>query len=648
MANRRNLPYIALEDGFLRSLDLGLNGADPLSLVVDRIGIYYDATAPSALEVMLQNDGEIFGQLALDADRAMALIKRHRLSKYNAHPDRDLSALVPPGRRCVVVIDQTWGDSSVRCGLADQKSFALMLDAAVSENPDAVIIVKSHPDVAAGLKRGYLSHQKRDGLILYTEAVNPWSLLDIADHVYTVTSQMGFEALLAGKPVTCFGMPFYAGWGATDDRISCPRRTARRSPREIFAAAYLRYCRYLDPVTAEPCSIFDTIESLCRQQDQNELWRGRSVCVGFSRWKRPVLASFLKSTDGETVFADDRSAEAINGHRLVLWGAKHPAIEEAVRKRGGTVVRVEDGFVRSVGLGSDFAMPYSLIFDRTGIYFDATRSSDLEKILLHTDFDEGICARAAEARRRIVELGITKYNLSGKLPDIRAMTTKKIILVPGQVPSDASIRLGCSHVVDNLSLLRNVKNRNPEAFIIYKEHPDVSSGNRRGDAGGEQLRFFCDIMLRTGSMPDLLAMVDEVHTMTSLAGYEGLLRGKSVTCYGMPFYAGWGLTTDIHGGDAARRRTRVLTLDQLVAGAMLIYPRYRHWESGYPCELEAVLDHLASVQDGRAPIAVPRLLAGFRYARRMVRRSREWAAAQGSRIFRKSAKPSPDRLSGAN
>jgi len=39
----------------------------------------------------------------------------------------------------------------------------------------------------------------------------------------------------------------YAGWGLTDDRMACPRRTARRSLDELIAAIYLRYARYLRP-----------------------------------------------------------------------------------------------------------------------------------------------------------------------------------------------------------------------------------------------------------------------------------------------------------------------------------------------------------------------------------------------------------------
>ena len=43
-------------------------------------------------------------------------------------------------------------------------------------------------------------------------------------------------------------------------------------------------------------------------------------------------------------------------------------------------------------------------------------------------------------------------------------------------------------------------------------------------------------------MDVLLGIVDEVHTLTSLTGFEALLRGIEVHAYGGPFYAGWGLT----------------------------------------------------------------------------------------------------------
>jgi capsular polysaccharide export protein len=52
-----------------------------------------------------------------------------------------------------------------------------------------------------------------------------------------------------------------------------------------------------------------------------------------------------------------------------------------------------------------------------------------------------------------------------------------------------------------------------------------------------------------------------------------------VYCYGQPFYAGWGLTNDWL---PVSRRQRQLSLAQLIAGALLIYPMYFHPKSdGY-------------------------------------------------------------------
>lgn len=149
----------------------------------------------------------------------------------------------------VLVIDQTAGDMSVCLGAASADSFASMLAAARAENPEATIYVKP-AEVTSGRKGGYLTDvQENERTVVLRQAINPLSLIEGMDRVYVVTSTMGFEALLAGKPVSVFGMPWYAGWGVTDDRQSCPRRTRKRTVNELFAAAYFHYTRYLDPVT---------------------------------------------------------------------------------------------------------------------------------------------------------------------------------------------------------------------------------------------------------------------------------------------------------------------------------------------------------------------------------------------------------------
>lgn len=204
------------EDGFVRSLDLGVNGAPPLSLVVDDCGIYYDASKPSALEKLVQ-DKAGNAALADQAREAMHTIVTEDLSKYNLAPA--FVADESEHSDIVLVVDQTFNDMSVTYGNAGQNEFAAMLEAAIAENPQAAIWVKVHPDVLEGKKTGYFADLRATQRVrLIAENVSPQSLLRHVSRVYVVTSQYGFEALLAGKPVTCFGQPWYAGWGLTDDR----------------------------------------------------------------------------------------------------------------------------------------------------------------------------------------------------------------------------------------------------------------------------------------------------------------------------------------------------------------------------------------------------------------------------------------------
>jgi capsular polysaccharide export protein len=267
-AERHELPYLGIEDGFLRSVGLGVEGHAPCSLVLDDLGIYYDATCESRLEAWLNADD--FAPQASElarAERCMAQIRELRLSKYN-HTPRDF-ALPPrtPGRPRVLVADQTHGDMSVVLGLVSEASFRAMLDAAQRENPGAEVFVKGHPDVLAGKKRGYLQELAPSlGVPVIAESCNPIALLEQVDKVYVATSQLGFEALMLDKPVSCFGAPFYSGWGLTEDRLRVVRRQRRRSVSELFVAAYLRYPRYIDPDTGRRCELEDTIRYLAARR----------------------------------------------------------------------------------------------------------------------------------------------------------------------------------------------------------------------------------------------------------------------------------------------------------------------------------------------------------------------------------------------
>ena len=594
IAQHKDLPYIALEDGFLRSIGLGEAGAPPLSLVADDIGIYYDARAPSRLETLLEEGGWQSPELLDRASAAMAKIVASGLSKTNSAPKLDSRLLPQSDRKRVLVVDQTLGDIAIEAGLADSNRFSEMLAAAKRDEPDAEIIVRRHPAVASGLKKGCIPAQALDGVTLLDSEARAADILARIDSVYCVTSLMGFEALIAGKSVRCFGMPFYAGWGATRDELRCQRRTAKRSTVEIFAAAYLLYSRYVDPISGSPTSLEATIDRLIawrRIADRNS---GHFSATGFTPWKRAAVRNMLAAPKNSVQFhrsiaSASRDAEAKGGKVLIWAGKEDAAKRDQLRAGSAPVWRMEDGFLRSRGLGSDFHLPASIVIDDRGMYFDRHDSSRLEMILEHGEITEKLANRAAQLREMLVSAGISKYNVGGAA-EIAAPEGKERILVVGQVEDDRSIERGTADIKTNLGLLKAVRADNPAAHIVYKPHPDVETGNRAGRIDPKTSDAVADQTVRHANIDACIAACDSLATMTSLAGFEALMRGKKVMTYGGPFYAGWGLTEDRL---AFERRTRSLSLDALVAGTLILYPRYIHPPTGLPCTPEEIVTWLA-------------------------------------------------------
>ncbi len=221
-----------------------------MSYIIDGLGIHYDATAPSELEVMLEEGGWESDELMARARAGIARLREARLSLDNDPRRRDLPARTDGARRRVVIVDQAAGDPTVGFGLAGASAFTAMLAAAAADAPEAERLVVMDPAAPVG-RRGHIDAAAAEaaGARLVSDPVTAWSVAEDCDRVYVVSAHAGFEAALAGTPVTCFGLPFYAGWGFTDDRLHLPRRTRRRRPDEVFAAAYLVCSRYFDPYT---------------------------------------------------------------------------------------------------------------------------------------------------------------------------------------------------------------------------------------------------------------------------------------------------------------------------------------------------------------------------------------------------------------
>jgi capsular polysaccharide export protein len=451
--------------------------------------------------------------------------------------------------------------------------------------------------------RALLRHAERSRIRVVTEPLNPVALLQRVSHAYVCTSQMGFEALLCGAKVTCFGAGFYSGWGLTEDRVRVERRRRKRTVTELAAAALLLYPRYIHPVERTPCEAETVLEHLALQRMRFAQNRGATYCFGFTPWKRGFIRDYLASSEGAVHFCRDaehaRRLGALPGARLVAWGSRRdPDLVALAASAGCAVATMEDGFLRSVGLGSDFTMPASLVLDGAGIYFDPTRPSDLERLLESAEFADAELERARALCDRIVSEGLTKYSLGDRAPfQLSASRGQRVVLVPGQVEDDASIQLGASEACrTNRALLAAARTLDPDAFLVYKPHPEVLSGNRRSEPVPQSAY---DQLVIDAPLAACLARADAVHTMTSLVGFEALLRGITVVTHGRPFYAGWGLTDD---QCPCPRRTRRLSLDQLVVGALLRYPRYYSYSAGAFVSAEDAVAELLALRAGSAAL----------------------------------------------
>ncbi len=565
-AERRDLPLVRLEDAFLRSVTAS-EGEPIMGLTLDETGNYLDASGPSDLENLLNRP---LGVVGSEVEAAFEAYLRSGLSKYN---DAWRLASDLPDAPFVLVVDQLRGDASIRLGGAGAPDFADMLAAAIAENPDTPIYVKRHPRAVDAPELGHFVDFP-DGVAFLEDGFAISDVLERASSVYCVTSQVGFEAILRGFRPRVFGASFYAGWGLSEDEKELPRRGVSHTALSLFERVMMEYPLWFDVYSGGSSDFGSALRGLAARKRSHEIKREAFLAVGMRLWKRGFVRQFL----GDVRF----------GEKPVSWDARKIVAWASAKTRFTPDIRMEDGFLRSVGLGAELAAPLSFCLDDLGIYYDPNQESRLERLIGESGgLSAGQLARARSLREALVARGLSKYNVGSTGVDVPE--GRSVILVPGQVEDDASIRLGAGEIATNEALLEAVRAANPEAYILFKPHPDVEAGLREG-AVADPLSY-CDQVLDGVSAQAALDVADEVWTMTSLMGFEALLRGKRVTCFGRPFYAGWGLTDD--RGDAMERRRTKASLDGLVHASLIDYPIYRDPVSGLACPVEVIVDRLA-------------------------------------------------------
>lgn len=418
---------------------------------------------------------------------------------------------------------------------------------------------------------------------------DPWSLADTAGNIWAGAGQeLSLVAALAGARLRLFGDGAFAGCDA--DPAGC-------------AARALGQWRYHDPFTGRAWSAGDAIAQLGQWRELIDRNRALGAVYGIAGWKRVTLDAML--WDGSGPVRHARRAAPPAGSPVGVWKSRTPhAVLAGLEASGAPLAEIEDGFIRSAGLGANCVPPLSAIVDFSGVYFDPAGPSDLESLLEYCAIDLITCERAARLRDRLVEAAISKYG-QGNIGLRRPADGRRRILVTGQVEDDRSVLSGGKGLSSgkgftNLELLSAARALESDAWIIYKPHPDVEAGHRKGFVPEAEALRYADEVQRDTPITALIDVVDGLHVITSLAGFEALLRGKPVTTHGVPFYAGWGLTCDL--GPIPARRTRQRSLDELVAATLLLYPRYLDPVTRLPCAAEVVVERMAQ---GQARVTSP-------------------------------------------
>jgi len=265
--------------------------------------------------------------------------------------------------------------------------------------------------------------------------------------------------------------------------------------------------------------------------------------------------------------------------RFYGWGRKKSGLKamELAKKYHSTLVLLEDGFIRSLGLGVEGSPSFSIVEDDVGIYYDATSPSKLENILNTYDFNENT-QLIHDAKRAIAQIKIhciSKYNNS--ILDLPkevlndGCSKEDRVLVIAQTSGDASLAYGMLDDFSTDEMIGSAISENPKAKVYLKVHPDVLSGKKKSDIDIEAVKKKCIIIEENVNPLALLKHFTKVYTKTSQMGFEALLVGCECVCFGMPFYAGWGVTAD---RSRCERRKRVLSVEEIFAAAYILYTRY--------------------------------------------------------------------------
>lgn len=308
----------------------------------------------------------------------------------------------------------------------------------------------------------------------------------------------------------------------------------------------------------------------------------------------PELLNFSKMTKPKN------EIEASLCDEVIQWGITEnnnkKSVSNLMRKFGKKPFIIEDGFIRSVGIGlsKEPALSITLCGSNTA-YYDSYNASSFEEIL-NSDrvFTDEELMKAKSTISLITENHISKYNDSPYLPVSIGRTDARKILVVDQRYGDQSVVCAKANENDFQSMLVNAIRDNPDADILIKRHPDAVKGDKGSYFSDVNVNFTRDInnvhLIDYDIHPhQLLEMVDKVYVCSSGLGFEALLYNKEVLCYGVPFYSNWGVTTDRIKED---RRIKNRTIEEIFYVSYIECSRYYSPDLARVCDIDDCIEYI--------------------------------------------------------
>ncbi len=569
--NPNNYPKLRLQDCLYsiygeEKTQYGLNFAYENNL-------YYSLN--NSVTDLLNSDWEISEEEIALSQKAIQMINKYCITKYNQFPvfkPEDSNS-----EKSILLIDQSLNSQSVLENQANMNNFSNMFMYAFENFPNAKIYIKYHPDTINGIEEGYLHKFLKKNKLLDHPSLqiidyhcNVASLFYYVSDVLTVTSPVGFEALLRGKNVTTFGNSFYSGHGVTTDQYTLIKKP--RNVLEIFHALFIQNSIYLNPFNNKKGTILDILEYVSLQKRHQNSKHVVFFRTEFSKSKNIVKLLNLESK--ENIYLNNQSKILLQDSKLILVDSqKH--MNHLPKKHSKAFVG--EGFLFPTETQKN--QPMSMIIDFSAAYYHNKINSDLDEILNNEPFTD----YELENVKFFIEDLKSKFNKeleifpNGNLANIKK-EDKKIIFIPGN--SEQTQNLFELPISSDLELILSVAQREKDSIIIYKPASD-SKIKRTKDlfkSGLPKLQETCNnnknqlIVETEAHASHIINLCDEVHLISNNFGIEALIQNKKVINYGQTFFSGRGLTTDVFTSDKQKKE---ISLERLILGSLMLYPRYK-------------------------------------------------------------------------